>query len=244
MDALVNGARGSIQPRSAKPNEDTRFTYTLWPDMRDGNRGFDQLRFIVPDLTNVDDLEIRVGGLPVDPLAVELEVDSLHVTLPESVLDDSISIGFTTRLVKNASVIDLDLGSSSFPGLWQDVEPAARRSNVVLLPDLMNSDRLIDDLKFSNRIFTPNGDGVNDELTLSFVLLKADSVEPHIQVLDMAGRVVARLSGESTGPSRRFVWDGRNGTGQSVAPGVYLYRIDANADAGEATQIYTVSVAY
>ncbi len=244
VDALVNGAKGSIQPRSAKPNEDTRFTYTLWPDMRDGNRGFDQLRFIVPDLTNVDDLEIRVGGLPVDPLSVELEVDSLHVTLPESVLDDSISIGFTTRLVQNASVIDLDLGSSSFPGLWQDVEPAARRSNVVLLPDLMNSDRLIDDLKFSNRIFTPNGDGVNDELTLSFVLLKADSVEPHIQILDMAGRVVARLSGESTGPSRRFVWDGRNEAGQPVAPGVYLYRIDANADAGEATQIYTVSVAY
>ena len=244
VDALVNGAKGSIQPRSAKPNEDTRFTYTLWPDMRDGNRGFDQLRFIVPDLTNVNDLEIRVGGLPVDPLAVELEVDSLRVTLPEAVLDDSISIGFTTRLVQNASVIDLDLGSSSFPGLWQDVEPAARRSNVVLLPDLMNSDRLIDDLKFSNRIFTPNGDGVNDELTLSFVLLKADSVEPHIQILDMAGRVVARRSGESTGPSRRFVWDGRNGAGQPVAPGVYLYRIDANADAGEATQIYTVSVAY
>ena len=195
-------------------------------------------------MTNVNDLEIRVGGLPVDPLAVELEVDSLRVTLPEAVLDDSISIGFTTRLVQNASVIDLDLGSSSFPGLWQDVEPAARRSNVVLLPDLMNSDRLIDDLKFSNRIFTPNGDGVNDELTLSFVLLKADSVEPHIQILDMAGRVVARLSGESTGPSRRFVWDGRSEAGQPVAPGVYLYRIDANADAGEATQIYTVSVAY
>ena len=125
VDALVNGAKGSIQPRSAKPNEDTRFTYTLWPDMRDGNRGFDQLRFIVTDLTNVNDLEIRVGGLPVDPLAVELEVDSLRVTLPEAVLDDSISIGFTTRLVQNASVIDLDLGSSSFPGLWQDVRTSS-----------------------------------------------------------------------------------------------------------------------
>ena len=62
--------------------------------------------------------------------------------------------------------------------------------------------------------------------------------------MDMAGRVVARLGGESTGPSRRFVWDGRNEAGQPVAPGVYIYRIDANADAGEATQVYTVSVAY
>ena len=244
VDALVNGAKGSIQPRSAKPNEDTRFTYTLWPDMRDGNSGFDQLRFVVPDLVNVGHLAISVAGHPVEPLAVEVEADSLLVTLPGAVLGDSISIDFTTRLVQNASVIDLDLGSSAFPGLWQDVEPAARRSNIVLLPDLMNSELLIDDLRFSNRIFTPNGDGINDELTLSFVLLKADGVEPLIQVLDMSGRVVTRLRGELTGPSRHFVWDGHDAANRLVAPGIYLYQIDANTEAGESSQIYTVSVAY
>ncbi len=244
VDALVNGARGTIHPRSAKPNEDTRFTYTLWPDARSGNAGFDRLRFVVPDLLSVEDVAVTVGQQVIEPLSVQVEGDSLLVSLSDAVLGDSVSVGFTTRLVRNASVIELDLGSSASPDLWQDVEPAARRSNVVLLPDLVATDRLIDDLQISGRAFTPNGDGVNDALSLSFVLLKADAVEPQVQVLDMSGRVVVRLAGVSTGPARRFVWDGRDETGQRVAPGVYLYRIDANAAAGDATQLHTVSVAY
>ncbi len=244
VDALVNGARGTIYPRSAKPNEDTRFTYTLWPDAGGENAGFDRMRFVVPDLLSVGDVEVIVGQQVVAPLSVGVQGDSLLVSLAEAVLGDSVTVGFTTRLVRNASVIELDLGSSDSPDIWQDVEPAARRSNVVLLPDLVTTDRLIDDLQVSGRAFTPNGDGVNDALSLSFVLLKADSIEPQVQVLDMAGRVVARLAGESMGPSRRFVWDGRDEAGQRVAPGVYLYRIDTNAAAGDATQLHTVSVAY
>jgi gliding motility-associated-like protein len=114
----------------------------------------------------------------------------------------------------------------------------------VLLPDLASSDRLIDDLKVSNTAFTPNGDGVNDQLELSFVLLKADAIEPQVEILDMSGRTIAQLSGRANGPVRHFSWDGRHDSGQQVAPGVYLYRIDTNTDAGQTQQVRTISVAY
>ena len=34
-NALVQGARGSVAPREASPNQDTHFTYSLWPETDD-----------------------------------------------------------------------------------------------------------------------------------------------------------------------------------------------------------------
>jgi hypothetical protein len=244
VDALVNGARGTIAPRSAKPNEDTRFTYTLWPEVTAVNEGFDAMRFIVPDLFAAKDIEVKVGAETVVPSSISIDVDSLMLSLPLKVTGDSVQVSFTTKLVRNASVVELDLGSSDSPGLWQDVEPASRRSNVVLLPDLLTSDKLIDDLQISSSVFTPNGDGVNDQLELSFVVFKADTAEPHVDVLDLAGRNITRLQGRTEGPTRHFSWDGTDAAGKHVEPGLYLFRIDANAAAGDATQLRTVSVVY
>ena len=244
VDALVNQAQGSILPRSAKPNQDTRFTYTLWPQVTGDNAGFDRMRLVVPDLVRADDVEIMVGGMAVAPTNMGITADSLLLDLPQIVQGDSVQIAFTTRLVRNAAVVELDLGLSETPGLWQDVEPAARRSNVVLLPDLAGSNRLIDDLRISSRIVTPNGDGVNDAVELSFVVFKAQTAEPMVEIADLAGRTVTRLAPIIDGPTRRFIWDGRNAAGQAVEPGVYLCRIDVNSDSGDATELRTIAVAY
>jgi len=244
VDALVNRALGSIQPRSAKPNEDTRFIYTLWPEVTADNSGFDRMRLVVPDLVRADEVEIMVAGQAIAPTGIEITADSLLIELQQVVRGDSVQIAFTTRLVRNAAVVELDLGLSEAPDLWQDVEPAARRSNVVLLPDLAGSDRLIDHLQISSHVVTPNGDGVNDAIELSFVVLKAQGAVPTVQITDLAGRVVVQLTATNDGPTRRFVWDGKNAIGEIVEPGVYLFRIDVNSDSGDATDLRTVSVAY
>jgi len=192
----------------------------------------------------VDDIEVAVAGVLVVPEQIDIEADSLIISLPEVVLGDSVQLRFTTRLVRNAAVMELDLGSSDSPGLWQDVEPAERRSNVVLLPDLATSNQLIGDLEVSSPVVTPNGDGINDKLELSFVVFKADNATPKVDIIDLAGRVVSRLQGEKEGPTQRFSWDGTNAGGETVEPGIYLFRIDVNAASGDATQLRTISVAY
>ena len=65
-----------------------------------------------------------------------------------------------------------------------------------------------------------------------------------VEIADLAGRTVTRLAPTIDGPTRRFVWDGRNAAGHPVEPGVYLCRIDVNSDYGDATELRTVAVAY
>ena len=103
-DALLQGAVGRIDPRQAIPNEDTRFTYTLWPQMEAEDSGFDLLRFIVPGRIDAEGLELHIGSAPVEPVRVEQRGDSLLVALPHIATEDSIRVGFTTRVLHNAAV--------------------------------------------------------------------------------------------------------------------------------------------
>ncbi len=243
-DALVQQARGGIWPRQTQTNTDTRFSYTLWTQTDTGDSGFDILRFIVPGPVSAESVEVEIGGITSIPSAVSVLGDSLFVVLPQKVAGDSVQVSFNTRVLEHASVFVLDLGDSERPGVWQSVEPVERRANVVLLPDLPNSNRLIDDLRIEPALFTPNGDGINDQLRISFVVLKLETANAQVQILDLTGRIVARLERAAVGERSAFVWSGRNAEGLLVPPGTYLCRIDLGADQGEDLTLRVVAVAY
>ena len=242
-DALLQGAQGRIEPRSARPNEDTRFTYTLWPESNAEDSGFDLMRFALP--APASEVEVHQGDEPVEPASIATSGDSLFIGLPTAIATDSVQVAFTTRVVHNATLFSLDLGSSERPGLWQSVEPAARRANIVLLPELSGSDRLIDDLQVSTPVLTPNGDGIHDQVEIRFVPFKVSGSAARITIYDVAGRRIAELvPGTISSPERRFAWSGRDESGRLVRPGIYLYRIDLGADSGEDSMLRALTVAY
>ena len=147
--------------------------------------------------------------------------------------------------MRNAALIALDLGSSAHPNVWQSVEPATRRANIVMLPELTSSHRLIHDLQISTPVITPNADGVNDAVHIHFVVFKAADIAPQIHICDLAGRVVALLAPERIEGTRyAYTWEGRNQSGDLVPPGMYFYRIDLGTDAGDDTQLRLLQVAY
>ena len=241
-EALVQGALGGISPRAVAPNVETRFRYTVWPRFETGDIGFDLLRFRAPE--ELSDIEVRVGGEEVVGFETQVDGDSLLIALPARVREDSVEVLFNARIVQNATVFALELGDRALPGLWQSVEPAGRRSDVVLLPDLAARNRLVGDLRLSSPVFSPNGDGVNDRLEIEFVILKLQGGSPKIRLFDLSGRERVVLQGEAASRQQRLVWDGLDAEGVLLPPGIYLFQIDLGAESGRDTVWRSAVVAY
>ena len=191
-----------------------------------------------------ENIEVRYNNEVVPFKKYEIVADSVLISMPESVVADSVQVNFRTKLVRNAAVIKLDLGSSDSPGLWQNVEPAERRSDVVLLPDLVTTNRIFDQIEISNRMLSPNRDAINDNVDLNFTLLRVDVAEPVVEICDLSGRVIANLANLGNGSYHSYSWNGEGHRGNIVSPGIYFLKLDANLDEGDYTRYYTISVVY
>ena len=94
--------------------------------------------------------------------------------------------------------------------------------------------------------FTPNGDGVNDVVNISYKLLRVTSEVPVlIEIYDLSGRLVKQVhSGDDPLGEYSHTWDGTDNSNSVVPPGLYLYRIDADVQSRHETTAGIVSVAY
>ena len=94
--------------------------------------------------------------------------------------------------------------------------------------------------------FTPNGDGINDEVVIAFDLfLFLDQVEIEVGIFDLSGRRVHRLEPQAQSAGKMEVrWDGRNSDGNLIPPGIYLYHLKVNSDVSSNQYTGTLSLAY
>ena len=97
-------------------------------------------------------------------------------------------------------------------------------------------DNLFAGVNFSSAVLTPNGDRINDELTLSYILLKATNpVNIRVVVHNLAGQEIVRIYDQHdlSGPTKLRGTDAMDLGAPSRRDCVI--RLGADTDAGETT---------
>lgn len=106
---------------------------------------------------------------------------------------------------------------------------------------------LLANISADPKVVTPNGDLINDVTKIRFDITELTSgASVEAQIYDLSGRLVRTIPESGLHASGRYAWDwnGKDGSGNPVPPGLYLYKISVDADAGSSQRVGTVAVAY
>lgn len=161
----------------------------------------------------------------------------------------SFSNIFKGRALLLAEEAFQDVPSGNAADLGVGDEPG-RSGVTVLSPELIKG-RLVRNLSV-NPVVTPNGDGINDRAAVAFeVVTIVGQAELDAAVFDLAGRRVRSLLARSVANGiydaariKDLAWDGRDAAGNLVPPGVYIVRVQLQADARDTGAARAVGVAY
>jgi len=228
-------------PLEVTPGEVVTFTYALRPTIREKDQGFDALEISTPiRAEQVRSLTIGGAALSEEEYTSEIRDDRIALRFPHldasatrrliEVVFDAVVLRYGTEFVGYVS----NSQTEEVPQL------VSAGDATLLLPgnDLSVRTALQEDLFVEIDVrpnpFTPNGDGINDEVTIAYQLLQlTEEVPVSVTMYNLSGQRIREVySGEDKSGAFVRRWDGRNDAGELVSPGIYLYRISVEADGG------------
>ncbi|HIG56824.1 MAG TPA: hypothetical protein EYQ18_23135 [Candidatus Handelsmanbacteria bacterium] len=248
--AIADSVIAEISPTTAILGQENDFTYHLRSVTANDKRGFDTVIIRTPFAARATGLSI--DGIEINDFTWQGADGRLQVAFPNNRITRSgqaIDVRFTSLMTISGTEFRgevADSQSDAFPQriIFGNANEEAVDNTLVVSARIDN--KLFTGVDFSSDIITPNGDGINDQIALEYVLLKAtDPVGIQVIIYDLSGREVRRLydARDSSGPNQ-VAWDGRADDNTTVPPGLYLIRLEANTDAGDATQMRSVAVVY
>ena len=235
---------GEIWPIEVDSFEPTTFTYVVLPSFETDNIGFNHLEILTH--ARVDTIEaVVLDGTRVDPSLFPYEIleDRIVIEFPEiKGEEDSFK---QLEVIFNAPVLSFGTEFSSWvfnsedpDQIRQQVRPGNatfRFSGDVLAVKTPVGGNLLVNVEVGPNPFTPNGDGLNETLTISYSLREvATDRTVSVHIYNLAGQEVATLPPtRSRSGQFRQEWDGTDANGQRVPPGLYLYELSLDVEQGD-----------
>ena len=252
---IVSGGVAEIGPGVVPARETSRFTFVFSTEVSVGDLGFDSIRIETPALVD-SVVSVAVEGRQLKATEWEQEIGANDFTVRIPRMDDRntedlVEILFDARIYSFGTEFRGRVFDSEKP--WEVPQLLApgdadfRIDNNSLSVELSDvAAKTLEDLHLSSPVFTPNADGINDLLGLEFDLVNLSAAVPaSILIHDLTGTSVAELRLEplASGP-HRAEWDGRDGRGDLLPPGIYILRLQVDTDDGEFSVERLVSLAY
>lgn len=242
--ALADSVKGEIWPQNAFIGQDTTFTYTL---RSFNSRGFDRLH--INTLAPVDVVRsVAIDGteVPVDFANVG---DGVQISFPRIMGNSILKVVFDSIALQYNTVFSGKVSDSSSPDnlpqlvVAGDIDPLTAGGDLSVT--ILVGKNLLHAMDVAPAI-TPNGDGVNDELLITYDIVNLTHAAPvSVKAYDLAGRLVKEIYyGLDSSGRYQKVWDGTDDDRQKMGPGIYLVHLEIEADSGTEGKTAIVSLAY
>lgn len=267
-DPVADRLVGEVWPtRIETVGTPEEFSYFIRPDFTAADQGFDEITLAATAGAEIELLEVRTGSkddfangqttnyAPADLTLIDTPADSLRLRLNEKIDrgTELVQVRFRATIFGNSASFRALVQNSAVPGFWQRVDegdPTELVSSQTVTVLALSGDEIIRDFSLESQVFTPNGDGVNDELVVSFGVARVGAERPvTLTVYDLSGVEANRIEERRSDPRGNYVfqWDGKDHLGELVPPGIYLARVKVDVDSDSADNTFVqrvVHVAY
>ena len=210
---------------------------------------------LAPAEGRTDSLGQFAQSLASDPLT---GASKLHIKLPAMgaehfQLGQNIEIVFRSKLFRGSEEFtstvwndQIGNGTEFIPQPTEDGDATPDIATNIRLVVADEINQLIESPSTIPNPFTPNGDGINDEVTFSFNLVRLlEPINVQVNIYDLSGRPIAQIhTGGSNASNVQVEWDGRGSHGQLAPPGIYLYRLVADSDVTSTAYTGALSLVY
>ncbi len=241
---------------SINGGEEVLFAYDVRATILDPEEnGFDALRIDTP--TPAEFVELLMGEplAPVDPDQVIVTDRSIEVIFTNNKIDFNNNVPLRI-LFRGSTVVfgtiftgkvwDTQSDILSQPILEGDAnfEVSTNSLRVALTKDSVGE--VVRGVELIPPVFTPNGDGVNDDMDIKYTVIQISEPRPiRVVIYDLAGSVVRVLADrEQVGGIYTEVWDGKNDAGEMVPPGNYIVLLEVKTGIGNFERAGAIAVAY
>ncbi|MSR83226.1 MAG: hypothetical protein EXS58_09935 [Candidatus Latescibacteria bacterium] len=231
------------------------FSYDLKAEFNSTNqRGFDAVRIKTGSRPAFRRLEMGEPLAEVAPAQVAEDPEALVIFLPRKITDTTttpIRVVFGSEVFNIANTFEAEVfatDSGDFPQQVEagDVSAGVGTNSLRVLGVAEEAGQVIEALRLSAAVFTPNGDGANDRLEIAYTLFRLPAplpVELNFYALDGAHQAQVEVGLQGAGPQRIF-WDGRNSAGQLLPPGIYLIEIVIQSELKNFRRVQPVGIVY
>ena len=253
---VADTLRGEIFPRLAQAEEAATFRYAVRLGAVGDVLGFDQLQ-VETNVPAGNFRDLTIDGVPAEFEMIFSRRDAFRLSFPRIDWDGAVlEFTFDLPIFRFGTAFAGTAYNSRFPTVPQRLEDGQvvdfgpgdfdEISGLAVVIPTPQIGKLVGEISLDNRVFTPNGDGVNDAFGMFFNLLQLVAPAPvSLEIFDLAGRRVHIVTDEERGLGPAILsWDGRLGDGSLVRPGNYIWVLRVRADAFEERHSGVMAVAY
>ena len=249
------GVVGDLTPEAGvakvEIGERTEFLYALKATFAEGQQsGFDAVRIFTPSEAVFNRLEMGEPLAVVEPDSVGSDGGELAIYLPQRVdTDTSLRIGLGAVLYGGSAKLEGEVFDRGERALGQRIEEGDASEQIgtnrlQVVASGASLEQVLAQVALLPPVFTPNQDGRNDRVQITYTLFGVQGAEVEIEVYTLAGRRVRHLSARQPIGFHAVEWEGLDQAGRRVAPGLYLCRVKARTEQGVSEVVKPMAVVY